>query len=205
VETDHLTGIGAPRAVAAAPAERSRRIPPWLLRLGMNLWPPFLGARIRVRRMAADMRRVVVEMPLRRTNRNSLGTHFGGSLFAMTDPFYALMLQYNLPRDMIIWDKAAAIEFVAPGRGRVQATLEIADADIDAILAATAQGEKHLHVYTAEIVDDEGLVVARVEKIVYVRRRAVRAEARREAAAAQPAGREASPRPFSSSIQASSR
>ncbi|HUN92540.1 MAG TPA: DUF4442 domain-containing protein [Burkholderiaceae bacterium] len=149
------------------------RVPPWLLRLGMNLWPPFLGARIRVRRLSADMREVVVDMPLRWTNRNAFGVHFGGSIFAMTDPFFALMLVYNLPRGMIIWDKAASIEFVAPGRGRVSATLRVAEDDLAAIEKATATGEKHLHVFKAEVVDEEGLVVARVEKIVYVRRRAV--------------------------------
>jgi len=149
------------------------RIPPWLLRLALNAWPPFLGARIHVRSIAPDMRKVVVEMPLRRSNRNAFGTHFGGSLFAMTDPFFALMLVYNLPAGMIIWDKAASIEFLAPGRGRVRATMELADDDLNAIRQATAGGEKHLHVFKAEVVDAEALVVARIEKIVYLRRRAV--------------------------------
>jgi acyl-coenzyme A thioesterase PaaI-like protein len=148
-----------------------RRIPPRLLRFGLNVWPPFLGARIRVRSIDPDMRRVVVEMPLRRTNRNSFGTQFGGSLFAMTDPFFVLMLIHNLPAGTIIWDKAAAIEFVAPGRGRVHATMAISAEDLDQIERAITAGEKHLHVFKAEIVDDEGLVVARVEKIVYLRRR----------------------------------
>lgn len=148
-----------------------RRIPAWLLRIGMNLWPPFLGAGIRVRYIADDFREVVVEMPLRLRNRNYFGTHFGGSLYAMTDPFFVLMVLYNLPPEYYVWDKAGSIEYVAPGRSRVRATMRLHQSDIDMILKMTADGDKHLHVFNADVVDREGLVVARIEKVVYVRRK----------------------------------
>ena len=66
------------------------------LRRWINLWPPFLGAGIRVKRIAPDMKAVDVEMKLRWWNANYVGTHFGGSLFAITDAFYMLMLMANL-------------------------------------------------------------------------------------------------------------
>src|ERR1039458_6644721 len=56
------------------------------LRRLVNLWPPFLGAGIRIKHIAPDMKAVDVEMKLRWWNANYVGTHFGGSLFAMTDP-----------------------------------------------------------------------------------------------------------------------
>ena len=55
-------------------------------------------------------------MGLNRLNRNYVGTQFGGSLYAMTDPFFMLMLMENLGRDYVVWDKAANIEFVS-GQG----------------------------------------------------------------------------------------
>jgi hypothetical protein len=58
------------------------------LRRWINFWPPFLGMGIRIQHIAADMKAVDVEMKLRFWNANYVGTHFGGSLFAMTDPFY---------------------------------------------------------------------------------------------------------------------
>lgn len=137
----------------------------------MNLWPPFLGAGIRVKRIAPDFREVVVEMPLTLRNRNHFGTHFGGSLYAMTDPFFALMVLHNLPSNYRVWDKAGSIEYVAPGRSRVRATFRLEQSDIDAILQATAAGDKHLHVFEVDVVDREGLVVAKVEKVVYVRKK----------------------------------
>lgn len=151
----------------------ARKISPRVFRWVFNLWPPYLGAGIRVRRIAPDWREVVVEMPLRLTNRNYFGTHFGGSLYAMTDPFYALMVLHNLPTGYTVWDKAASIEFVAPGRGRMRATFALEQAALDTILKMTADGDKHLHVFEVDVVDDEGLLVARVEKVVYVRKRLV--------------------------------
>lgn len=149
----------------------ARKMPPWLLKVGMNLWPPFLGAGIRVKRIAADFREVVVEMPLRPYNRNYFGTHFGGSLYAMTDPFFALMVLHNLPANYLVWDKAASIEFVAPGRSRMRAVFRLTQDDLDTILKMTAAGDKHLHLFRVDVTDAEGLVVARVEKIVYVRKK----------------------------------
>jgi len=149
----------------------ARKHPPWLLRLAMNLWAPYLGAGIRVRRIADDFREIVVEMPLRLRNRNYFGSHFGGSLYAMTDPFFALMVLHNLPGDYSVWDKAASIEFLAPGRSRMRAKFVLTDEDLDRIVRMTANGDKHLHLFNVEVVDEEGLVVARVEKIVYVRRK----------------------------------
>jgi len=156
---------------APRPTQMARKYPPWLMRLRMNLWPPFLGAGIRVRRIADDYRQVVAEMPLRLRNRGYFGTHFGGSLYAMTDPFFALMVLHNLPDDYVVWDKAASIEFLAPGRSRMRATFVLTDDDLESILRMTAGGDKHLHLFHVDVVDDEGLAVARVEKIVYVRRR----------------------------------
>jgi len=149
----------------------ARRTPRWLLKLGMNLWPPFAGAGIRVRRIAADFRRIEVEMPLRLYNRNYFGGHFGGSMYAMVDPFFALMVLHNLPGDYVVWDKAAAIEFIAPGRSRLRATFVVEQEDLEHILKMTASGDKHLHLFRVDLVDQEGLTVARVEKIVYVRRK----------------------------------
>jgi acyl-coenzyme A thioesterase PaaI-like protein len=150
----------------------ARKLSPRLLRTFMNLWPPFIGAGIRVRAIAPDFREVRVEMNLGVGNRNYSGTHFGGSLYAMTDPFFALMVHHNLPRGYMVWDKAGSIDYLAPGRGRVSATLALMQADIDTIVHMTAAGDKHLHLFKVDVVDREGLVVAKVEKIVYVRRKA---------------------------------
>ena len=85
-----------------------------MLRL-MNRWPPLLGAGIRVVRIDAAMREIDVEMRMRRWNRNYVGAHFGGSLFAMTDPFYMMMVMENLGRGFVVWDKGGVDPVPATG------------------------------------------------------------------------------------------
>lgn len=144
---------------------------PRRLRLIMNLWPPFLAAGIRVRHLAEDWRSARVELRLRPWNRNYVGTHFGGSLFAMTDPFWMILVKEAMGRDYIVWDRAAEIEFVKPGRGTVHAEFRLDDDALARIREATGGGDKHLHWFDTEIADAQGEVVARLRKQVYVRRK----------------------------------
>ena len=104
-------------------------------------------------------------------NRNAFGTHFGGSLYAMCDPFYAILLIPQLGPDYLVWDQAAQIDFVKPGRGRVTAHFEWTPAEIAEIRARTVQGEKYTPSKSLEILDAQGEVVARVVKTLYVRKR----------------------------------
>jgi acyl-coenzyme A thioesterase PaaI-like protein len=87
------------------------------LRRGMNLWPPLLFSGIRIRHISDDFRAVDVELRERFYNKNYVGCHFGGSLFAMTDPFWMMMVMRNLDRSYTVWDKSAEIDFLRPGRG----------------------------------------------------------------------------------------
>lgn len=137
----------------------------------INLWPPFLFTGIRSPRIAPDYREAEVELRLRWYNRNYVGTHFGGSLFAMTDPWYMLLLMQRLGKDYLVWDQRAVIDFVAPGKGVVKALFKVDDATLAEIVARTADGDKYLPEFHIDVVDEAGQVVARVHKTVYVRRK----------------------------------
>jgi acyl-coenzyme A thioesterase PaaI-like protein len=137
----------------------------------MNVWPPFRGAGVRVRRIAPDWREVRVELNLGLLNRNYVGTHFGGSLYAMTDPFHMLMLIHLLGPDYVVNHKGGRIEYLAPARGRVTATLRVKDADVKAIRARVAAKGKDAPEFGAEILDSAGAVVARAAHTLHVRRR----------------------------------
>lgn len=141
------------------------------LRRWINLWPPFLGAGISVKHIAPDMKAVDVEMKLRWWNANYVGTHFGGALFAMTDPFYMLMLMANLGREYIVWDKAASIRYRKPGKGTVHAEFRLANSQIDDIREKLKVLPKYEPTYTVEVKDETGVVVAEVEKVLHVRRK----------------------------------
>ena len=135
----------------------------------INIWPPFLGAGIRVR--WRSNRAVDVEMRLRPWNRNYVGTHYGGSLYSMTDPFYMLMLMENLGRDYIVWDKAASIRFRKPGKGKVKAEFRLTDAQLDDIREKLTTLEKYEPTFLVEVKDEAGEVVAEMQKVIHIRRK----------------------------------
>ena len=147
------------------------------MRRVFRIWPPFLFAGIRATAISADFRHARVELRQRWYNRNFVGTHFGGSLFAMTDPFWMIMTMQALGPGYIVWDSAAEIAFLKPGRGTVVADFDLDDATLERIRAATAGGGKHLHWFETDVVDGDGEVVARVRKQVYVRRKRGRGHA----------------------------
>ncbi len=141
------------------------------LRRFFNIWPPFLFSGIHVNAISSNWRSAHVELRLRPWNRNYVATHFGGSLFSMTDPFWMILVMHCLGTDYIVWDKAGDIEFVKPGRGTVHARFEVDEQALDDIRAATAGGDKHLRWFPVEVVDAQGDIVARVRKQLYVRRK----------------------------------
>src|SRR6476620_672167 len=150
------------RALAAKSRKLRRRI---------NFYPPYLGAAVRVTHVADDFRRVEVEMPLRFYNRNYVGTHFGGSLYSMCDPFYMLMLINILGPDYIVWDKAATIRFKKPGQGVMRAIFHITEEQIAGIRAAAETQRKVEPQFQVVIKDTEGNVVAEIDKLLYVRKK----------------------------------
>ncbi len=141
------------------------------LRRLVNLWPPFLGAGVRIKHIAPDMKAVDVELKLRFWNANYVGTHFGGSLFAMADPFYMLMLMANLGRDYIVWDKAASIRYSKPGKGTVRAEFRLTDAQLDDIREKLKTLQKYEPIFSVEVKDQQGIVIAEVEKVLHVRKK----------------------------------
>ncbi|MEM7053892.1 MAG: DUF4442 domain-containing protein [Pseudomonadota bacterium] len=141
------------------------------LRFLSYIWPPFLAAGIRVRKITSDYRYVRVDMVNWGLNRNYVGAHFGGSLFAMTDPFYMLMYINLLGPEYIVWDYSASIRFVKPGRGRVHAIFELSDEDLARVHEHTRSGERFLFDHVVDVVDREGEVVAKIDRTLYFKRK----------------------------------
>ena len=153
----------------APPARRSLRhvTKRAALRL-LNLYPPFLGAGVRVRRLPDGYES---RLSLHWWNRNYFGTHFGGSLYTMCDPFFVLYLAGRLGPGYVVWDKTATIHFRRPGKGTVRASFRIAAERVSEIRAAVDRDGKVEPRFETEVLDQEGEVVARVEKLLHVRRR----------------------------------
>jgi hypothetical protein len=148
------------------------KISPGVFRFFMNLWPPFRGMGIRVARISPAFDDIEVELRYGcRLRRNYVNTQFGGSIYAMTDPFYMLILMQNLGRDYIVWDKAAAVRFLKPGKTALHAHFRLTPEQIADAKAQADANYKFEPTYTVQIKDDNGEVVAEVDKLLYIRRK----------------------------------
>jgi len=137
----------------------------------LRFWPPFLGAGIHVTRVAEDIRAIDVELRLKFFNRNYVGTHYGGSLYSMCDPWFMVMLIENLGPDYIVWDKSAAIRFKKPGKGVVKASFHLPEERIAEIRAQADALGKVEPQFQVVVTDAEGNVIAEVDKLLYVRKK----------------------------------
>lgn len=143
----------------------------FLYKKRMNLWPPLMGAGIRVKDVSEDFTSIDVEMKLHKWNRNGEKIQFGGGLSTMVDPFFGTILIANLGKKYMIVDKEATIKFKKPGMTTVKAHFNISAERIAEIKKEADDNFKAEPHFTVEIKDEAGNVVAEMERTVYVRRR----------------------------------
>jgi acyl-coenzyme A thioesterase PaaI-like protein len=147
------------------------KISPGLFRRLINLYPPYIGAGVNVEYISADWKELRVSMALRWYNRNAVGTHFGGSLYSMVDPHLMLLLMRLLGKDYFVWDKSAHIEFVKATRKKVTSVIKITNEDLEAIRTHAANGHKYFAHFRIETRDADDELIAKVEKVIYVRKK----------------------------------
>lgn len=143
---------------------------PWLFRFVMNLWPPFFFPGIRIKAVSQDFRYARVDLVWRPWTRNINNSQYGGSLFSMTDPIFALMLYGSLDfKRYMIWDKSADIDFISPGIGRLTAEFHLEDSELHRIQQATDTGDAYFPEFDVYVRDQQGNVVCKLTRRLYVR------------------------------------
>lgn len=135
----------------------------------INFYPPYLGMGVRVRSVSADMNRFEVVLRQRWYNRNLFGTHFGGALYSMSDPFYVFIAILNLGSDYIVWDKSAAIRFLKPASGTITGVFEIDRETLQRMKRDVDERGKNTYHFETDLLNEAGEAVARVTKEIYVR------------------------------------
>jgi hypothetical protein len=141
-------------------------------RWGFNLFPAWRGTGACVTYIASDWREVRVRVPLSWRTRNYVGTIFGGSLYAATDPMYMIMLIRALGPAYTVWDRAATIRFKKPGRATLYGRFALPEEELAEIRRLLETSSSIDRVYTVDLADAEGVVHATVEKTIYIRRNA---------------------------------
>lgn len=146
------------------------KLGPRTFRWLMNFWPCYWGTGGRITYISPDWKEVRVRLPLNLRTRNYVGSIFGGSFYGAVDPVYMLMLIRLLGSAYIVWDKAASIRFLKPGRTNLFATFRVDDAELAEIRRLLETEAKIDRTYQVSLADAEGTVYAEVEKVIQVRR-----------------------------------
>ena len=141
----------------------------------IGFWPPYFGTGIWVSHFSLDLTEIDVEMRLRPWNRNFVGSHFGGSIYAMVDPFLMLMLIHQLGSNYVVWDKSAVIKFKKPGLGRIYAEFRLSTSELNQLKSDLEINRKIEPVFRVLIKNDLGEVVSEVEKVLYIRKKSTSA------------------------------
>lgn len=146
----------------------SERTLTWMLRL----YPPFLFQRIWIRKFHKGFTGVDVKIFFSILNRNSNKSIFGGTIFAATDPLYALLFGQGIRRTgirPIVWLKSARIQYLKPARTSLYISLQLRPEDLLDAENELLQRGKFVRTMAIELRDKYGEVCAIADNEVYIR------------------------------------
>lgn len=148
-----------------------RKIPKKIIVKLLHYYPPYWGTGVRIDAPHGDMTEFKVTMPLTAMNKNYVGVHFGGSLYAMCDPFFMLIAMEKLGENYLVWDKSASIDFKRPGRGTVYAHFFIDDKSLEEVKETVELEGKCEPVFKVDVKNDQEEIIATVSKTLWVKRK----------------------------------
>ncbi|MFN8407032.1 MAG: DUF4442 domain-containing protein [Sphingobacteriaceae bacterium] len=143
-----------------------------LFKWAIRLYPPLFFQRIWVVKFDEGFRGVEVKIRKSFLNTNYNKSIFGGTIFAASDPFYALLFDQILKRrglQVRVWLKSADIKYLKPGRSSLYFKIQLSDEAIDEAEHVLRTVGKFVKAYPIEIVNKQGEVCAFVMNEVYIR------------------------------------
>ena len=140
----------------------------FLYRQALNFWPCIRRSGGRVVELAPDFTRLVVQLKLSWRTRNVVGTIFGGSMMASTDPMLMLMLHRILGKPFVVWDKSTAVRFKRPATSTLFAEFELTPERLAQVRRTVAEQGEADFTWTIQYKDVAGVVHAEFDKTLYV-------------------------------------
>ncbi|MGE0614409.1 MAG: PaaI family thioesterase [Bacteriovoracia bacterium] len=136
----------------------------------LELYPPFFFMGVTVKSVAKDYRKLHLQLPQRWYSGNMHGTIFGGFICAVSDPLPVLLLARIIPGTQV-WTKSQKVEFLKPGKGRLDLIVTISEDDVSQIKTALQSKGSSTHTFFYSFKDKRGRVVAEVANTVYIRKK----------------------------------
>lgn len=146
-----------------------KKTKPLIYQFFLNVWPCLNRTGGRVIYISENFDRLKVRLKLTWRTRNLVGTIYGGSLYASTDPFYMFLLMQLLGKSYVVWDKGCTIRFKRPAQETLVADFHVTPEMLkEAHQTADAQGE---HTFTWKLEyrgEKSGILYAEFDKVLYV-------------------------------------
>lgn len=142
------------------------------LKWALCFYPPLLFQRIWVKKFHPGFRGVDVKITNSFLNRNFNGSIFGGTIYAASDPFYAILFDQLLQRrgfKVRVWLKSASIQYLKPGLTTLHFSLKITEEMIEEAEKSLIATGKFVKAYPMELYNKKGELCATVMNEVYLR------------------------------------
>ena len=118
--------------------------------------------------VSEDLHHVKVVIRLSYKNKNYVGSMFGGSLFAATDPIYMIQLMQILGKEYVVWDKATEIKFKRPVYQNAFVRFEFSSDEIQYI-KQRVEAEKEIDLVKQLVITDSNeKIYTEISKTIYI-------------------------------------
>lgn len=124
---------------------------------------------VKILTLSEDFKFCQICIPLNWKTRGFFGTLFGGSIYGAVDPVLMVMFNMILGKNYVVWDKAATIRFLKPGKTDLFANFEISDEHIERVKAEVNENGKTEIEYVVAVQDNSGIDHAIIEKVLHIR------------------------------------
>ncbi len=140
----------------------------FIFKYGFNLSPMYRRSTGKLTYVSDNLHKIDVKIPISYKNKNYVGSIFGGSLYAATDPIFMIQLIHILGDDYVVWDKASCIRYKKPVFKSVTVTFEFSEDEIASIKNQVDEKNEIDIVKTIELKDESGVVYTELDKTIYI-------------------------------------
>ena len=126
---------------------------------------------VKILHISDDFKQSEICLPLNWRTKGFFGTLFGGSIYSVVDPVLMVMLNMILGKEYVVWDKAATVQFLKPGRSTLYANFRVTDEEIERIKNDVLKNGKAEIGYQVSLKDSDGVEHAVIGKTLHIRSR----------------------------------
>ena len=145
----------------------------WVLKWALRFYPPLFFQRIWVRRFDKGFMGASIVVRKSILNKNYNNSIFGGTLFAMADPWYPLLFHQIFLRKghrVIVWLKGAEIQYLKPAHTDLHFEIKIDDETIAQAEQMLITTGKFIRTFEIEMLNKYNEVCVNMQVEAYVRK-----------------------------------